>query len=140
MPHSRRRLFSLVFIVVWTIGCADHSKHLGPVPQPAVTTTNEFTPNSIRARVIEIVAEQVGISIESIHPETRFTTDLKLDDLDRVEIAMECEEAFEITIPDSEVEQMQTVNDLILLVTKASTGPRGRTPEGLPIRPPTNLR
>ncbi len=63
---------------------------------------------SIEERVIDIVAEQLGVEKEKVSGETSFVNDLGADSLDTVELVMELEEEFDITIPDDAAEKIQT--------------------------------
>ena len=55
---------------------------------------------SIEERVIDIVADQLGVEKEKITRDSNFVNDLGADSLDTVELVMELEEEFEINIPD----------------------------------------
>jgi acyl carrier protein len=68
---------------------------------------------SVQERVIEIIAEQMGVPKEQVTPETSFVNDLHADSLDTVELVMELEENFDIAIPDEDAEKIQTVGDAI---------------------------
>ncbi len=68
---------------------------------------------SVEERVIEIVSEQMGVAKDQITRDTSFITDLGADSLDTVELVMEFEEEFDITIPDEEAEKIQTVGQAI---------------------------
>ncbi len=68
---------------------------------------------SVQERVIEIVAEQLGVDKEKVTPETSFVNDLGADSLDTVELVMELEEEFDITIPDDAAEKIQTVGQAV---------------------------
>ncbi len=74
---------------------------------------------SIKERVIDIVAEQLGVSKEQVTPETSFVNDLGADSLDTVELVMELEEEFDINIPDDAAEKIQTVGQAIDYIEKA---------------------
>jgi len=63
----------------------------------------------IEAKVKKIVAEQMGVSEAEITRETSFVNDLNADSLDTVELVMEFEDVFEMSIPDEEAEKIQTV-------------------------------
>ena len=68
---------------------------------------------AVEDRVIEIVSEQMGVSKDQVNKETSFVNDLGADSLDTVELVMEFEEEFDITIPDEEAEKIQTVGQAI---------------------------
>jgi acyl carrier protein len=56
----------------------------------------------VEAKVKKIVSEQMGVAIEEISRETSFVNDLNADSLDTVELVMELEDEFELSIPDEE--------------------------------------
>ena len=74
---------------------------------------------SVPERVIEIVADQLGVDKEKITRETSFVNDLGADSLDTVELVMELEEEFDINIPDDAAEKIQTVGQAIEFIEKA---------------------
>ena len=74
---------------------------------------------SVQERVIDIVAEQLGVDKEKVTPETSFVNDLGADSLDTVELVMELEEEFDIQIPDEAAEKIQTVGQAIEFIEKA---------------------
>src|SRR6202021_582341 len=63
----------------------------------------------IEQKVIEIVSEQMGGDKSEITRETHFINDLNADSLDTVELVMEFEDEFELSIPDEEAEKIETV-------------------------------
>ena len=69
--------------------------------------------DSIEEKVIEIVSEQMGVDKSEITRETSFVNDLNADSLDTVELVMEFEDQFELSIPDEEAEKIQTVGQAI---------------------------
>jgi len=78
----------------------------------------------IEQKVIEIVSEQMGVDKAEITRETSFINDLNADSLDTVELVMEFEDEFDMSIPDEEAEKIQTVGAAIdyivnLVKTKA---------------------
>ncbi len=75
----------------------------------------------VSQRVIDIVAEQLGVDREKVTPETSFVNDLGADSLDTVELVMELEEEFDINIPDDAAEKIQTVGQAIEFIEKAQT-------------------
>ena len=70
-------------------------------------------PDETEEKVIEIVAEQMGVDKSEITRETSFVNDLNADSLDTVELVMEFEDEFELSIPDEEAEKIQTVGQAI---------------------------
>lgn len=75
--------------------------------------------SEIEAKVIDIVAEQMGVDKAEITRETSFANDLNADSLDTVELVMEFEDEFETSIPDEEAEKIQTVGHAIEYIMKA---------------------
>ncbi|MCS7166533.1 MAG: acyl carrier protein [Gemmatales bacterium] len=72
----------------------------------------------IEKRVVETIAEQLGVNRSEVKRETNLLTDLNADSLDVVEIIMQLEEEFQIKIPDAEQEKIQTVGQAIDLIEK----------------------
>lgn len=72
-------------------------------------------------RIKEIIADQLGIDVEQIKPESKFVDDLGADSLDVVELIMAFEEEFDVEIPDEDAEKIQTVGDVIEYI-KAKKG------------------
>jgi acyl carrier protein len=72
-----------------------------------------MTREEIQSKVINLAAEQAGVDKSEITPATHFVNDLHFDSLDVVEFAMEVEDEFEVSIPDDDVEKLQTVGDVI---------------------------
>lgn len=77
---------------------------------------------SIEQRVIDIVAEQLGVEKDKITRETHFVNDLGADSLDTVELVMELEEEFNISIPEDAAEKIQRVGEAISYIEKAQEG------------------
>ena len=69
--------------------------------------------NEVETKVIEIVSEQMGVDKAEITRETSFINDLNADSLDTVELVMEFEDEFDMSIPDEEAEKIQTVGAAI---------------------------
>ena len=74
--------------------------------------------NDIAAKVKEIIVEKLGVDEDEIKPEASFTNDLGADSLDTVELIMEFEKEFDLTIPDEDAEQIGTVGDAITYLTE----------------------
>ena len=68
---------------------------------------------AIENRVIDIISEQMGADKSEITKETSFINDLNADSLDTVELVMEFEDEFDMSIPDEEAEKIQTVGAAI---------------------------
>ncbi|RMA96178.1 acyl carrier protein [Hydrogenothermus marinus] len=68
---------------------------------------------NIEERVKEIIADQLGVSLDQIKPESRFVDDLGADSLDVVELIMAFEEEFGVEIPDEDAEKIATVQDVL---------------------------
>lgn len=75
---------------------------------------------NIEEKVIGIVSEQLGVPKEEIKKESSFVDDLKADSLDVVELVMEFEDEFEVTIPDDDYEKIRTVGDAIAYIEQKS--------------------
>jgi acyl carrier protein len=69
--------------------------------------------DGIETKVIEIVSEQMGVDKSEVTRETSFINDLNADSLDTVELVMEFEDEFDMSIPDEEAEKIQTVGAAI---------------------------
>lgn len=69
--------------------------------------------SSIAERVTKIIVDKLGVDESEITPEASFTNDLGADSLDTVELIMELEKEFDISIPDEQAEKIQTVGQAI---------------------------
>ncbi len=78
-----------------------------------------MTETEIEAKVIDIVAEQMGVDKSTISRETNFTNDLHADSLDTVELVMEFEDEFETSIPDEQAEKIQTIGQAVDFIKQA---------------------
>ena len=76
--------------------------------------------DEIEQKVKKIVAEQLGIKEEDIQNDSSFIEDLGADSLMTVEVSMAFEDAFGIEIPDTEQENLRTVQQAIDYI-KAAT-------------------
>ncbi|MBI5431968.1 MAG: acyl carrier protein [Planctomycetes bacterium] len=79
-----------------------------------------MTNPSVEERVIKIVCDQMGTTPDKITQETSFINDLGADSLDTVELVMEFEDEFEISIPDEDAEKIQSVGDAIKYIKSKS--------------------
>lgn len=69
--------------------------------------------NDLEAKVTSIIVEKLGVEESDITREASFTNDLGADSLDTVELIMEFEKEFDITIPDEDAEKIATVGDAV---------------------------
>jgi len=76
-------------------------------------STESVDIQAIEKRVVEIISEQMGADKAEITRETSFINDLNADSLDTVELVMEFEDEFDMSIPDEEAEKIQTVGAAI---------------------------
>ena len=67
----------------------------------------------IASRVNAIIVDKLGVEESEVTPEASFTNDLGADSLDTVELIMEFEKEFGITIPDDQAEKIGTVGDAV---------------------------
>jgi len=84
--------------------------------------SSDINIQEIEAKVIEIVSEQMGVDKSEITRDTSFINDLNADSLDTVELVMEFEDEFDMSIPDEEAEKIQTVGaaiDYIVEIVKS---------------------
>ncbi|OYT15389.1 MAG: acyl carrier protein [Bacteroidetes bacterium 4572_77] len=66
-----------------------------------------------KVKVIDIIVDKLGVDPSEVTPEANFTNDLGADSLDTVELIMEFEKEFNISIPDDQAENIQTVGEAI---------------------------
>ena len=69
--------------------------------------------SNIAERVKQLIVEKLGVEESEVTPEASFTNDLGADSLDTVELIMELEKEFDISIPDEQAEKIQTVGQAI---------------------------
>ncbi len=82
-------------------------------------SAEELDAQTIEKKVISIISEQMGAEESEITRQTSFINDLNADSLDTVELVMEFEDEFDMSIPDEEAEKIQTVGAAIDYVIKA---------------------
>ena len=76
--------------------------------------------SDIATRVKAIIVDTLGVDENEVTPEASFTNDLGADSLDTVELIMEFEKEFNLSIPDEEAEKISTVNDAIKYIENNS--------------------
>lgn len=73
----------------------------------------------IAKKVTEILVDKLGVEKEEVNESANLQNDLGMDSLDAVELIMECEQEFNIAIPDDDAETVQTVGDIINYLFKS---------------------
>lgn len=74
--------------------------------------------SNIAERVKKIIVDKLGVEDSQVTPEASFTNDLGADSLDTVELIMEFEKEFNISIPDEQAETIGTVGQAIEYLEK----------------------
>ncbi|MDX1618111.1 MAG: acyl carrier protein [Balneolaceae bacterium] len=67
----------------------------------------------VESKVKSIIVDKLGVDESEVAGEANFTNDLGADSLDTVELIMEFEKEFDISIPDEDAENIATVGDAI---------------------------
>jgi acyl carrier protein len=83
-------------------------------------SADEVDVQEIETKVIDIISEQMGVDKAEIARETSFINDLNADSLDTVELVMEFEDEFDMSIPDEEAEKIQTVGAAVDYIVNAT--------------------
>jgi acyl carrier protein len=68
---------------------------------------------TVAERVKQIIVDKLGVDASEVVPEANFIQDLGADSLDTVELIMELEKEFDVSIPDEQAEKIQTVGQAI---------------------------
>lgn len=74
----------------------------------------------LQQKVIAIIADKLGVEETDVTPDASFTNDLGADSLDTVELIMEFEKDFDVTIPDEDAERIVTVGDALKYLAEKS--------------------
>jgi acyl carrier protein len=114
-----------------TLFCLEPSLALGDAPCPSCGTLLWFFPTlagmrfyeskavaPLREKILQAMCEKLAVTRELLAPTASFVDDVGVDSLDRVELMMALEEEFGVSIPDDELEKIQTVGDAIDLLAK----------------------
>lgn len=72
----------------------------------------------IKNKIKDIIVDKNDVDAAEVTENANFETDLGMDSLDRVELLMEIEKEYDITIPDDDAEKAITINDCVDLVEK----------------------
>lgn len=76
--------------------------------------------STIAEKVTKIIVDKLGVDEAEVNAEANFTNDLGADSLDTVELIMEFEKEFDISIPDEQAENIQTVGQAIEYLEKTT--------------------
>ena len=76
--------------------------------------------SEITEKVKAIIVDKLGVDESEVTPEASFSNDLGADSLDTVELIMEFEKEFGISIPDDQAEKIGTVGDAVAYIEKAN--------------------
>ena len=76
--------------------------------------------SDILTQVIDVVSSKLDVEKSKVTPSSRFIDDLGADSLDVVEMVMELEEKFSVTISDSAAEKLKTIEDVVTYVKENS--------------------
>ncbi len=74
------------------------------------------------AQIKAIIADKLGVELSEVIADASFTNDLGADSLDTVELIMEFETTFDVSIPDEDAEKIITVGDALNYIKEHSTG------------------
>jgi acyl carrier protein len=72
----------------------------------------------VKSKVVDIFVDLLGVSADEVTEDARLIEDLAVDSLDAVELSLTLEEQFSLSVEDYEIEQLQTVSDVIELIQK----------------------
>jgi acyl carrier protein len=78
--------------------------------------------SEIASRIKTIIVDKLGVEESEITPEANFVNDLGADSLDTVELIMEFEKDFGITIPDDHAEKITTVGEAFSYIENHAEG------------------
>ena len=70
--------------------------------------------------IFRLISEQFSVPVKEINIDMHLVNDLNADSLDSIEIIVECEKEFDIEIDDDDLENIQTVKDIVYLVQELS--------------------
>ncbi len=73
----------------------------------------KYTSEQITTEVYDMIEDRLGVRRNEIAPEKELVRDLGADSLDSVELIMALEQKFDISIPDSDTENINTVGDIL---------------------------
>ena len=72
--------------------------------------------SDVAEKVKAIIVDNLGVDASEVTAEANFTNDLGADSLDTVELIMEFEKEFNLSIPDEEAEKIETVGNAVTYI------------------------
>jgi acyl carrier protein len=106
MPYNNLKTIALTQF--WRNACELVKNSIFATCNQIITTMSD-----IAARVKKIIVDKLGVEESEVNPEASFTNDLGADSLDTVELIMEFEKEFNISIPDEQAETITTVGQAV---------------------------
>ncbi|EFZ38061.1 acyl carrier protein [Hoylesella oralis ATCC 33269] len=106
-----KSLFSIKYLLIWIKICSFAPDFLLEIIYKQFK--KESIMSEIESKVKAIIVDKLGVDEAEVKPEASFTNDLGADSLDTVELIMEFEKEFGISIPDDKAEKIATVGDAI---------------------------
>ncbi len=88
-------------------------------PLLKLLTLNYTIMSEIESKVKAIIVDKLGVEESQVTLDASFAADLNADSLDTVELIMEFEKEFNITIPDEDTQKISTVGDAVAYIEKA---------------------
>ena len=76
----------------------------------------------IQTGLAEIIDEVAGVPADQVTPDKTFVDDLDIDSLSMVEIAVAAQDKFGVEIPDDQLKDLSTVQDVVNFVSKSAGG------------------
>lgn len=74
--------------------------------------------SDVQSKVTAIIVDKLGVEASEVTNDASFTNDLGADSLDTVELIMEFEREFNISIPDDQAEKIGTVGDAVKYISE----------------------
>lgn len=101
--------------------CTMRSKHYAVqvLWKEKLLTLNYTIMSEIESKVKAIIVDKLGVEESQVTMDASFAADLNADSLDTVELIMEFEKEFNITIPDEDTQKISTVGDAVAYIEKA---------------------
>jgi len=115
MRNTLKRLpaYTLLFVIFLAIESCGLGGDPSPSPYPQ---KSDYTETEIVQITTSIIVDLLGVPQSEVTLDSHLFYDFGADDLDTIEIIMEIESAFNITISDAELERVRTVGDAVAIV------------------------